>query len=229
MIVAPGQLGYVGLALAIIVAGWAILGVSIRRGLPGHPHARFGLANTITAARAAIAVAVAATIPMASGVAPDSQVWWIPLAAVTVALILDGVDGRVARATGQHSAFGARFDMEVDAFLALVVAVLVWQLGKGGVWVLALGALRYAFVAAGFWFSRLTAPLFASTRRKVICVVQIASLAAMLMPVLSPPLTSLIGIVALMLLSFSFLRDTVWLLRTPRVTPPVTNRPRWSR
>ena len=38
----------------------------------------------------------------------------------SVALILDGVDGKVARRTRNASAFGARFDMEVDAFLILV-------------------------------------------------------------------------------------------------------------
>ena len=37
-------------------------------------------------------------------------------------LILDGVDGRVARARGEVSAFGARFDMETDALLLLCLS-----------------------------------------------------------------------------------------------------------
>src|SRR5690606_41330950 len=41
----------------------------------------------------------------------------------TVGLVLDGVDGRVARRTGTSSPRGARFDMEVDAFLILVLSV----------------------------------------------------------------------------------------------------------
>ena len=53
----------------------------------------------------------------------------------SVALALDGVDGQVARRTGTVSALGARFDMEVDAFLVLVlsvhVAVLVDAVGAG--------------------------------------------------------------------------------------------------
>ena len=42
-----------------------------------------------------------------------------------MALILDGVDGKVARRTGTSTALGARFDMEVDAFLILVLSVYV--------------------------------------------------------------------------------------------------------
>ena len=64
-----------------------------------------------------------------------------------VALVLDGVDGWVARRTGTVSALGARFDMEVDAFLILVLSVYV--AGSVGPWVLAIGAARYAFWAAG--------------------------------------------------------------------------------
>ena len=39
-----------------------------------------------------------------------------------MALLLDAVDGGVARRTGTVSGFGARFDMEVDAFLILVLS-----------------------------------------------------------------------------------------------------------
>ena len=41
-----------------------------------------------------------------------------------MALPLDAVDGWVARRTGTASALGARFDMEVDAVLMLVLSVL---------------------------------------------------------------------------------------------------------
>ena len=66
----------------------------------------------------------------------------------SLALVLDAVDGRVARGTETVSALGGRFDMEVDAFLIFVLSVYVAQ--SVGVWVLALGAARYVFVAAGW-------------------------------------------------------------------------------
>ena len=55
-----------------------------------------------------------------------------------MALILDGVDGKVARRTGTSTALGARFDMEVDAFLILVLSVYVSM--ALGPWVLLIGA-----------------------------------------------------------------------------------------
>ena len=70
------------------------------------------------------------------------------------ALVLDSVDGRVARRTASTTAVGARFDMEVDAFLILVLSAYVVQ--SVGLWVLTIGAARYAFVAAGWllpWFA----------------------------------------------------------------------------
>ena len=39
--------------------------------------------------------------------------------------------------------------MEVDAFLILVLAVLVYHSAKAGGWVLLSGGMRYGFVALG--------------------------------------------------------------------------------
>ena len=64
----------------------------------------------------------------------------------TIALILDGVDGQVARRTNTVTALGARFDMEVDTFLLLVLSAHIAP--ALGVWVLAIGLMRYAWVAA---------------------------------------------------------------------------------
>ena len=54
------------------------------------------------------------------------------LALVVVALALDWVDGQVARRTGTCSAFGARFDMETDAFLILVLSAYAAADSAGG-------------------------------------------------------------------------------------------------
>ena len=70
----------------------------------------------------------------------------VPVGALTtlavVALALDAVDGRVARRTGTASAVGARFDMEVDAVLVLLLSVYVAR--SLGLWVLAIGSAHYA-------------------------------------------------------------------------------------
>ncbi len=82
----------------------------------------------------------------------------------SVALALDAVDGRVARRTGTASALGARFDMEVDAFLVLVLSVYVATLV--GPWALVIGAMRYAFVVASWALPWMRASLPTRYRRE---------------------------------------------------------------
>ena len=55
-----------------------------------------------------------------AGTRGDHRASCVVLAAV--ALVLDAVDGRVARRTGTVHPLGARFDMETDAFLILVLS-----------------------------------------------------------------------------------------------------------
>ena len=103
-----------------------------------------GAANRVTLTRATLVGGVTALVADAL-VGPAHVAAMVGLA--VVALVLDGVDGWVARRTGTVSALGARFDMEVDAFLILVLSVYV--AGTVGPWVLAIGAARYAAWAAG--------------------------------------------------------------------------------
>ena len=135
-------------------------------------------------------------------------------AAVAVLVtILDGVDGWLARRTAMVSAFGARFDMEVDALLILALSILTWQYGKAGAWVLASGLLRYVFVAAGWTWTWLGAPLPSSSRGKVICVLQIAGLALAVSPLVSWPASAAVAAASLAALAYSFFVDVVWLWR----------------
>src|SRR5690606_27819982 len=106
-----------------------------------------GPANRVTLARGTLVVPVAAL--MLRPEALDARAAWWVIALSTAAIALDGVDGRVARATGSSSGFGARFDMELDAALLMALSVLVWQSGRVDAWVLAVGGIRYAFALAG--------------------------------------------------------------------------------
>lgn len=132
---------------------------------------------------------------------------WIAL----LALILDGVDGKVARATGSQSDFGARFDMELDALFILGLSVAVLALGKAGPWVLALGLIRYAFVIATHFLDWLNAPLPESFRRKTVCVWQIVTLLVAVLPPVNALFASITLATALALLVWSFFLDIHWL------------------
>ena len=170
------------------------------------PHAArpLGAANRVTLARAVLVALVAGALAT-----PE----WARAHAVLVAavaggaLLLDGVDGWVARRWRCESAFGARFDMELDAFLILVLSALLFMLDKAGAWVLAIGAMRYVFVGAMLRWSWLDRPLPPSPRRKWVCVWQVASLLLCLLPVVSAAVAGVLLALALVLLAWSFAVD----------------------
>jgi phosphatidylglycerophosphate synthase len=176
-----------------------------------HPHARFGLANAITVLRAG-GVAVLAALALEPALLAGERGWWAAAAAAGL-LALDGIDGLAARRQGLASAFGARFDMEVDSGLILVLAVIALGLGKAGPWILGLGLLRYLFVLTGRLVPALARPLPPSRRRSAICVLQVVALGVLLVPPVVPPLSTAIAAGAGALLVASFATDTAWLLR----------------
>jgi phosphatidylglycerophosphate synthase len=172
-----------------------------------HPFARFGPANQITTVRALLVAMAAGFIgEIASSSAANAVVG---LGAGAAAL--DSADGWLARRTKMTSGFGARFDMEVDALLIQVLAILAWQHDKAGAWVLGSGLLRYGFVAAGWLWRWMRSPLPPSVRRKAICAIQIVALLVTLAPSVTPPTSVVVAAAGLAILSYSFLIDTIWL------------------
>ena len=168
----------------------------------------FGPADWVTAIRALLTAILAAMLMPT--IQPD------PATCVligSVAAALDGVDGWLARRTGTASAFGARFDMETDALLILVLSALVWKWDKAGAWVLASGLMRYAFVAGAAIWPWLHEPLEPSRRRQAICVVQVVALLAALLPSLDSTSASGVAAAGLAALAWSFLVDILWLWR----------------
>jgi phosphatidylglycerophosphate synthase len=71
---------------------------------------------------------------------------WLQTALVLGVLGLDGVDGWLARRSGASSAFGAHFDMVVDALLVLTTSAELYLSGRYGAWILLAGVLRHAYV-----------------------------------------------------------------------------------
>jgi phosphatidylglycerophosphate synthase len=207
--IAAVDLSVVGRALAYAtVGGWLLAWLAVK-----HDAApMFGAANAVTLARGVLALDLLALLG-----SPASPVLaWSIVALALLALVLDGVDGSVARRRGETSAFGARFDMETDALLILVLAALAWSHGKAGPWILLAGALRYLFVAASLVLPWLAAPLPPSRRRQAVCVVQIASLILCIAPFVAPPASAAIGLAGLVALLGSFAADVAWLARRAR-------------
>ena len=133
----------------------------------------------------------------------------------TVALVLDAVDGSVARRTGTGTPLGARYDMEVDAFLILVLSVYVSM--RLGVWVLLIGGMRYAFVAAARVAPWLNAPLPPSFARKTVAAVQGVCLLLAASGLLPYAANLVVVLGALGAQVWSFGRDVGWLWRVSRL------------
>jgi phosphatidylglycerophosphate synthase len=210
--------GTVGLSLAGWVAGLACgLGINaaVQRGLARSRTQLFGPADWVTLTRATLVGAVAALIVESfSDPAPVSTL----VALAAVALVLDAVDGWVARRTATASPFGARFDMEVDAFLIFVLSIAVAR--SVGPWVLAIGAARYAFVAAGWllpWLRRPTPPRYWC---KCVAAIQGIVLTVVVADVLPRAWSDVALAAGLALLTESFGQDVWWLWGHHRLQSP---------
>lgn len=191
------------------VAVWALLASALMRRGSG-----FGPADWVTAFRAVLAggaVALVADSFYSSAAVPALVV----LSAGTI--LLDAVDGKVARRTGTTSELGARFDMEVDAFL--IFALSVYAAPRVGGWVLLMGAARYVFVAAGWFLPWLRADAPPRYWNKVVAAGVGIALTIAAAGVLPPWLAAALLLAALAMLAESFGREAWWLWRHRREHP----------
>ncbi|MGV3650309.1 MAG: CDP-alcohol phosphatidyltransferase family protein, partial [Devosia sp.] len=145
-LLADGRPAGVALGVGAFIALQVFAAFLLRR---LYPHERLGLCNVVTQFRSGLIAAFTAPLAVPGLLAADSVVGWSLLGLALFALSLDGVDGFLARRSGLVSRFGARFDVEMDSILALILTLLVLQSGKAGLWVLVLGVMRYVFVLAG--------------------------------------------------------------------------------
>jgi phosphatidylglycerophosphate synthase len=166
-------------------------------------------ADWVTLTRALLTAGVAGLVADSFG-RPVSITALVTLS--TVALVLDAVDGRVARRTGTATPLGGRLDGEVDAFLILLLSIAVSQ--TYGSWVLVIGAARYALLLAGWLIPWLAARLPPRYWRKVVAAVQGIVLTVAVSGLLSHRAGMIAVAAALLLLAESFGRDVIWLYRT---------------
>ena len=208
-------LAALGMTVGLSVLGWVVgltccvamhLAVALAVGRSGSD--ALGPADLVTLTRGTLACGAAALVGDAF-LQPSSAVPLVALSAA--ALVLDAVDGWVARRTRTATLFGARFDGEIDAFLILVLSVYVAR--SLGAWVLAIGAMRYVFAVAGWAMPAMRVELPPRYWRKVVAGTQGVVLTLAAAEVMSHPLTVAALVVALALLTESFGRDVWWLWR----------------
>lgn len=210
----------VGLSLGAWIVGLicgAVMAVAVSRGLARSGAMRLGPADWVTLARATLIGAVAGLVVQSF----SEQVSVLMLIGLcTVALVLDAVDGQVARRTASASDLGARFDMEADAFLIFVLSVYVSD--ALGWWVVAIGVARYLFVAFAWVAPWMRRPLLYRKWRKVAAAVQGIVLTVAASGALAERVSTFLVLVSLAVLAESFMHDVQWLFRRRDEPLPTT-------
>ena len=214
----------VGYAVAVACAGggWVLLAQALsRHGRPG-----LGPADQVTVTRGTLSCVVAAitttsVVATAAEGAPAAVVGSPLVVLAAVALGLDAVDGWVARHTHTVTLLGARLDMEVDAFLILVLSIAAAQLL--GWWVLAIGLFRYALGAATRVAPWLGGSVPPSYWRKAVAALQGIVLTLACTEALPRQTLSGVVVAALVLLAWSFGTQVaqLWQARVALATRPV--------
>lgn len=201
-----GEHAVLGIAAALciylVAAGTASIAF-----LRTYPHDVLGLCNIVTLIRLVIVATLAGALLSSAG--PS----WAVFTLAAIALVLDGVDGWLARRQHLASTFGARFDVEVDAAFALVLTLHAVIGGSAGFAVVLLGLPYYMFKAANLVFPWLNQPLPERFTRKAMCVVQITVLIALQLPIMAPVDLDLVVIAVALALAWSFVHDIRWLWR----------------
>lgn len=202
LVVAAPPLGLSSLALATALVPAALARWTLAPRRPGPVTA----ADLITILRMALTgPLLAAAVLVTAGELPE-RTW--PVAVLAGATLLtDAADGPVARRTGTAGPIGARVDMEADALLLLALSGLAAS--TVGPWVLAIGLLRYAYVAASRLRPALRRPLAYSGFRRGVAAIQGITLVVALVPIVPAPVAVALTGLALTLLVVSFGRDVI--------------------
>ena len=129
-----------------------------------------------------------------------------------ISIFLDGVDGYLSRYLNQTSKFGEIFDQEVDNFLILILSISLIMNHNYFFYIIIIPFYRYIFqllIQTGIISNN---DLPHSYFRKLICVLMIASLVFCNCFYTIESFNTLLYVIIL-LLTYSFFKDTLWLYR----------------
>lgn len=103
----------------------------------------FGYPNLITTGRLVLLITLAYIFQSVSDL--------VLFIAFSMLILLDGLDGLVARRLGQSSDQGEKLDSEVDAQLVWLLSWIHFYSGNAEWWILIAGSLRYTYQLFFFW------------------------------------------------------------------------------
>ncbi|PSQ21908.1 CDP-alcohol phosphatidyltransferase family protein [Halobacteriales archaeon QS_8_65_32] len=180
----------------------------------GHLRTSLGPATAITLARGLLLAIVAGFVfvPRPTGAAA-----WVPGLTYGSAVAFDFLDGVVARSRNQPTRLGAILDLKFDT-VGLFVAPLLGVLhGQLPVWYLAVAVAKPVCVGAlsiRAWRGRSVGPLPKSAINRWLAGAQMVVVALALLPIVEPPLGTVLATAAMIPFLLQFGRD--WWAATTR-------------
>jgi CDP-diacylglycerol--glycerol-3-phosphate 3-phosphatidyltransferase len=143
----------------------------------------FAPPNLVTLARGGLYAAAAGFL----FVPPEPTIRWAPAACYGVGVVLDYVDGSLARRTGRTTDLGAKLDLAFDTLGFLVAPLVAVAWGRLPAAYLSLSAARYVYRVGIGWRTRRGRPvgdLPPSRLRRPLAALQMGFIAVALAPVL---------------------------------------------
>jgi CDP-diacylglycerol--glycerol-3-phosphate 3-phosphatidyltransferase len=174
----------------------------------GAVRATLGVANAVTLGRGWLYAGVAGFVLV---VPPVDSAWrWAPVAWYGGGILLDWVDGALARTVGNRTVLGERLDMAFDTvgFLVAPLVGVVW--GRLPVWYLSISAARYLFKAGRGWRRVRGRPVYdlpTSRLRRPLAALQMVFITVALLPATPGPLIRPLAAVVVVPSLAVFVRD----------------------
>mgnify|MGYP000471041523 CR=1 FL=1 len=167
-----------------------------------------GLANALTLVRALVLGGVAGFVL----VDVDGVLSWGPALGYGTVVLLDGLDGAVARSVGMETRLGARLDMAVDTTGFLVGPLVAVMWGLLPAWYLTLSFARYAYRGGCVlfrWWGGEIGPLPPSRVRRPLSGLQMGFITGALVPIAPTHLVWTVAPVVLVPSLVVFARDWI--------------------
>jgi glycosyltransferase 2 family protein len=183
----------------VAMAGVVAMAVSVVRGRRAWtPDGSFGAANAVTALRVVLTAMLWLIFELSSPA--------LFVSALVLVFALDGLDGYLARRRGSSSPFGAHFDMASDAYLVLVLCVLLATHDIVGMWVLVGGLLHYVYeLAVAIVPARGVVPRSKFGRAAYFILVT-----SLIVPFLAPAAASWVAATGAICVSLSYVHSFFW-------------------
>jgi CDP-diacylglycerol--glycerol-3-phosphate 3-phosphatidyltransferase len=127
---------------------------------------------------------------------PPGWLGWLPGLIYILAALLDLFDGFLARRTNQVTRLGEILDINLDGLGVLVACLLIVQYGQVPFWYLLVGLARYLFLTGEWALKKIGKSVFElapNPARRPLAGVQMGFIAAVLLPIFSPPSTFLVA------------------------------------